>query len=269
MLSEWIEFTVQDGIATLTLRDPARLNALTLDLMRPALRAVQRLQDDRSVRVLVLRSVGRVFCAGAHLGDFPPDGGTDARGRRAPEIVDELLSLGNAMVTALRELPVPVLAVVQGVAVGGGVGLALAADMVVAARSAAFQCPFVPALGLVPDMASSWVMQRAIGAARTTGWLLLGDRLSAEQAARDGLIWACVDDDRLDDAAADLARRLAALPPGSVAAVRSFVQGAPHHTLAQQLHHEQARQRAAVGSSAFEEGLRAFAEKRRPQFDTR
>jgi 2-(1,2-epoxy-1,2-dihydrophenyl)acetyl-CoA isomerase len=215
----------------------------------------------------VLRAAGRVFCAGAQLSDFPPPGQVDARGRTAPEVVDDLMGdFGNPLVLALRDFPVPVLVVVHAAAAGGGVGIALSSDVVIAGRSASFSLPFVPKLGLLPDMGATWVMQRTIGAARTTGLALLGDRLSAEAAQACGLIWACFDDDQLEAAAGELAGRLAALPPGSANEVRATLRGGAERDLPAQLEYERTRQVALMARADFAEGVAAFAGRRPPRF---
>ena len=258
-----VRFALHDGIATLTLDDPARLNPLSMPLLQAALAAVQRVADDRSVRVLVLRAAGRAFSAGADLSEL-------ADPQQAPGHIDRLMTRGgNPLVRSLREAPVPVLSVVQGIAAGGGVGIALAADVVIAARSASFMLPFVPALGLVPDMGAVWAMQRALGPARTAGLCLLGDRLSAEQAAQQGLIWACVDDDALDAEAAHLAARLAALPAHAATELRALQREAEHNDLPAQLAYEHRRQVALAAGGCFAEGVDAFLHKRRPRFPGR
>jgi 2-(1,2-epoxy-1,2-dihydrophenyl)acetyl-CoA isomerase len=262
-----VHLDIQGSIATLTLDDPARLNPLSRALVLGALDAVQTVRDDKSVRVLVLRGAGRGFCTGADLSDFPVPGTEPEGTPSASQIVDELLrEAANPLALALRELPVPVLASVHGAVAGGGVGLALAADVVVAAKSAFFYLPFVPALGLVPDLGGVWYMLRALGPARTAALTLLGDRLGAQQAADWGLIWACVDDDELAGETSKLAARLAALPPHGIGEVRALLQQAAGNGLAAQLDYERGRQRELMADPCFGEGLRAFMAKRRPVF---
>lgn len=261
-------FDVQGGVATLTLNDPQRLNPMSMPLLQAGLAALQRVHDEPAIRVLVLAANGRGFCAGADLAEL----GRVAAARRdgEPTVGDQVADLmthgGNPLVLALRNLPVPVIARVHGVVAGGGVGLALAADIVVAARSACFVLPFVPALGLVPDMGAAWFMHRALGPARCAALTLLGDRLGAEQAAAWGLIWSCVDDDGLDAEVQRFATRLAALPGHAAAEVRALMRGLDGRTLAEQLEHERDRQRELVDREAFAEGLSAFLHKRPPVF---
>lgn len=257
-------FQVQDGVATLTFDRPARMNPLTTELLGAALEVLARVRADASIRVLVITATGKGFCVGADLADF---GAKAAAGVPLGDAVFELMdAAGNRFVKALRALPVPVLCAVQGAVAGGGVGIALAADIVVAARSAYFLLPFVPSLGLVPDMGAAWFMQRAIGRPRALALTLLGDRLTAEEAARQGLVWACVDDDRLAGEVARTAERLAALPAHGILETRALFEGAATRTLAEQLDHERDRQRELIEREDFAEGVAAFAAKRRPVF---
>ncbi len=267
MTEALVLLTVQAGVATLSFNDAPRLNPLSDGLLDDSLRALQRVRDDRSIRALVLTAHGRGFCVGADLTALATGtASADAPGGLGQTVGHMMEQRGNPLVLALRELPVPVLCAVNGVAAGGGVGIALAADIVIAARSAYFYLPFVPALGLVPDMGCVWFMQRSLGHARTLALSLLGDKLSAEQAAQWGLIWACVDDARLHDEAQALATRLAGLPADAIVEARALMQHAQTHPLIAQLGYEATRQRELIEGEAFAEGLRAFGQKRRPVF---
>jgi 2-(1,2-epoxy-1,2-dihydrophenyl)acetyl-CoA isomerase len=176
---------------------------------------------------------------------------------------------GNPLVTGLRTLPVPVVCAVNGAAAGGGVGLALAADIVIAARSAFFYLPFAPALGLVPDLGASWTLPRAVGRARALGLTLLGNKLSAQEAAQWGLIWSCVDDAALADESRQIATRLARLPVHATHEVRELYRASEDNSLQEQLALEMQRQSALADRPAFAEGVRAFLEKRKPRFPSR
>jgi 2-(1,2-epoxy-1,2-dihydrophenyl)acetyl-CoA isomerase len=231
------------------------------------LEALETVRLNPQARVLVLRGEGRAFCAGADLQDFPVPGAEVQGERSAAEVVDELMAAtGNPMARALRELPVPVLCAVHGAVAGGGVGLALTADIVVAARSAYFYLPFVPALALVPDLGAVWTMLRTIGPARTAALTLLGDRLGAEQAAQWGLIWSCVDDARLEQETVRLATRLAALPAAGIGETRALLREAARREFPAQLDYERERQVALMRAADFGEGLKAFRDKRKPDF---
>ncbi len=267
-------FDVKSGIATLAFNEADRMNPLTPALLSGALAALARVREDASIRVLVVTGKGRGFCVGADLSAMSTgetvDPGMAAAGTSLGDQVAALMDGGGMpFVTGLRELPVPVVCALNGAVVGGGVGIALAADVVIAARSAYFYLPFVPALGLVPDMGAAWFITRAIGHARSVGLTLLGDRLSAEQAAGWGLIWACVDDAALTEEVGRVARRLAALPAHAALETRALHGVVDSSTLGQQLVYERNRQRELVDGACFAEGVAAFVGKRRPVFPGR
>lgn len=257
-----------DGeVAVITLNVPERLNPLTAALQRSLCQAVADLAEDRSVRALVLTGAGRGFCAGADLSaGFTPDGSGRSRGQQA---ADAMHTLTNRMVRDLRAQPLPVVCAINGVAAGGGLGLALVGDVVLAARSAYFYLPFMAKLGIVPDVGSTWFYQRLLGTGRATALTLLADRLPADKAAAWGLIWDCVDDARLMDEALAIARRLAALPAHAALETRAAFEAAAGHTLTEQLAYEAERQRELLDSPEFSEGVQAFLEKRAPRFAPR
>ena len=263
-------FEVVDGVAVATLNEGARMNPLTEGLQQGLLGALQRVREDKAIRALLLTATGRGFCVGADLPDFNrrarelPLGGS--LGAYVAAMMDRT---GNALIAGLRELPVPVVCAINGAAAGGGVGLALAGDLVLAARSAYFYLPFVPALGIVPDMGATWLLPRAVGRARALGLALTGHKLPAQKAAEWGLIWDCVDDEQLPAAALQLARLLAQLPGHAVAEARALFAAAEGHTLPQQLALERDRQRELIDGPSFAEGVASFVEKRRPRFPGR
>ncbi len=259
---QWVRYGVAQGIATLVLDDPGRLNPIAPELVDAALGALAELRADASVRVLVLTGSGRAFSAGADLQELAATPAAE-RGATVEALMREY---GHRLLRELRELPVPVVCAVNGAAAGGGVGLALSADIVVAARSAYFYLPFVPALGLVPDMGAAWFMRRALGDARAVALALLGDRLTAEQAAQWGLVWRCVDDAALATEVDALAQRLARLPAHAIAEVRALFRAASSPSLDELLRYESERQGVLAGQPAFEEGLAAFLQRRPPNF---
>jgi len=268
MSQDAVLFEVIDGVAMATLNEGDRMNPLTEKVRAGLLDALRLVHEDKAIRALLLTGRGRGFCVGADLNDF---------GRRAAEapktgetlgryVGHIMTSSGNPIVCGLRSLPVPVICAVNGAAAGGGVGLALAADIVVAARSAYFYLPFVPALGIVPDMGSTWTLPRAIGTARSVGLALTGEKLSAQKATEWGLIWACVEDEQLQVEAMKLARQMAALPAHAIGEARALFAAAEANNLQQQLALERERQQALIDGESFTEGLNAFAEKRKPRF---
>ena len=263
----------EGGIATLTLNEPARLNPITTAIQQGCLNALQRVRDDKTIRAMVLTAKGKAFCVGADLTEFArwaknadpaaAETGQPSLGQQVGTMMEQT---ANLIIEGLNCLPVPVVCAVNGPAVGGGFGLALAGDVVIAARSAYFYLPFVPALGLVPDMGASWRLPRAVGQARAMGLTLLGDRLGAQQAVDWGLIWACAEDAQLAADALKIAQRLAALPAHAVQETRALFRASAVNTLAQQLAHEKSRQGELIDGASFAEGLAAFAGKRAAEF---
>lgn len=250
------------GVLTLTLNRPEALNSLNRSLMEHMRAALAKAAADESVRALIITGAGRGFCAGADLveqSDTPPIS-------RGQGISDGMTSHFNPLARDLAAFPKPTVAAVNGVAAGGGVGLALACDIVVAARSATFIQVFAPQLGLVPDMGCSWHLPRLVGAARAKGLALLGDRLTAENAAAWGLIWQAVDDDTLMLRAGEIAGKLAAGPTRGLVRTREVLAAALDNDLAAQLDLERRTQFDLGNTEDFAEGVRAFIQKRPPKF---
>ncbi len=264
----------RDGdVAVVHIANAVRMNPLTVTMQTELRECLASLRADRSARALLLTGEGKAFCAGADLsgmratyGGVPGDSDGRTLGQRTADIMREQ---SNRLVQELRELPIPVVCALNGAAVGGGVGLALAADVVIAASSAYFYLPSLPRLGIVPDLGATWFMSRLVGRARAAGFMLSGNRLSAERAERWGLVWACVDDAALLVEALTVARRLAAQPAHAVLEVRHALDAADRCSLAEQLDYEAERQRELIDRPEFAEGVRAFIEKREPDFKTR
>ncbi|MFT3818901.1 MAG: enoyl-CoA hydratase-related protein [Rubrivivax sp.] len=255
---------VADGVATVTLRHPAKPNPITQPLQRELLAALNALRADAGVRALVLTAAGKAFCVGADLDEMrEADGANESLGQWTS---DFMAALTNPIVLALREMPVPVVCAVNGAAAGAGAGLAMAGDVLLMARSAYLYLPFVPRLGIVPDMGITWSLPRRAGRQRATALALLGERLGAEQAVQWGVAWAAVDDASLASEAIALARRLARNPRGSALELRRALDASEHNGLAQQLEYERSRQRELIDRPAFREGVAAFLEKREPRF---
>jgi len=257
---ECIRYEAVEGIARLTLHRPERLNAFTAAMHQEVRDALGRVRADRSVRVLVLTGAGRGFCAGQDLTDRA-SGGSGAQ----LDLGGSLERDYNPLVLGLRGLEVPVIAAVNGVAAGAGANLALACDLVIAARSASFIQAFAR-LGLVPDCGGTWFLPQLLGPARAMGLALTGERLTAEQAAAWGLIWRCVADEALPESVTTLAAELAALAPRGLARTKQALQGAGARTLEQQLLIEQDLQRELGRTADFAEGVAAFRDKRAPRF---
>ncbi len=254
-----IQYTLDGASARLTLNRPDRLNSFN-GVMHDELRdALSRTVGD-GARVLVLTGAGRGFCAGQDLGDrqVAPDGS------RA-DLGDSIERHYKPLVLALRSQPIPVVAAVNGVAAGAGASIALACDLVIAARSASFIQAFCR-LGLVPDSGATWFLPRLVGPARALGLAMLGERLDAATAAAWGLIWRCVDDAEFPAAVDQLAGELAAAPTRALLRTRQALDGAWGRTLTEQLDVERDFQRELGRSADYAEGIAAFAAKRAPRF---
>jgi 2-(1,2-epoxy-1,2-dihydrophenyl)acetyl-CoA isomerase len=267
MSASAVEYEVRAGIALVTLNEPERMNPLSEAVQAGLIDAIARVHEDRSVRAMLLTGSGRGFCVGADLKDFSQRADDPAATESLGTYVGNMMEdKANAIVRGLQTLPVPVVCAVNGAAAGGGFGLALTADVVIAARSAFFYLPFVPALGVVPDMGAMWMAVRAIGRARAAALALTGKRLSAEQAEQWGLIWSCVNDDQLMPEATNLAQQLAALPAHAIGEMRSLMDAAEQNSIDEQLDLERARQQELIDGESFREGLSAFRERRKAVF---
>ena len=255
----------QGDVAWLRLNIAQRLNPLAQPLQQAMREQLAVLREDRSVRALVITGQGKAFCVGADLGSMQEPSG-QSLGQQTGDVME---SLSNPLIEDIRSLPFPVVSAVNGPCAGAGVGLALAADLVVAAQSAYFYLPFMPRLGIVPDLGSTWFLLRSVGRARAVGLSLLGERLSAQQAQDWGLIWRCVEDTQLTELAQTLAVRLAQLPAHAAQEIRRSFDHAESAPLPEQLSYEASRQRELIDRPEFAEGVRAFLEKRDPKFAPR
>jgi 2-(1,2-epoxy-1,2-dihydrophenyl)acetyl-CoA isomerase len=257
-----IVFETADGVARLTFNRPERLNSFNTEMHAEVRAALVSLKDS-AARVLVITGAGRGFCAGQDLNDRAV-----APGSAPPDLAASIEKNYKPLVLALRSLPMPVIAAVNGVAAGAGANIALACDLVIAARSASFVQAFSK-LGLVPDSGGTWTLPRLIGTARALGLTLLGDKLSAEQAASWGLIWRCVEDGELASVVDDLARQFAVAPTRGLARTKQAIYEGLSRTLPQQLDIERDYQGELGHSTDYAEGVAAFAEKRAPRFTGR
>ena len=252
--------SLEAGVLSITLNRPEKLNALNPEMHGLLRVAFQRAADESSIRAVVLTGAGRGFCTGQDLAERDVSPG-------APPI-DLAVSLGshyNPLVRRMRALPKPIVCAVNGVAAGAGANLALACDIVIAARSASFVQAF-SRLGLVPDAGGSYFLPRLVGTARAMGLALLAEKLDAEQAAHWGLIWKAVDDAELPGAARTVAQKLAAGPTKGYGLLKRAMYASPGNLLDAQLDLERDLQREAGLTDDYREGVTAFKEKREPRF---
>jgi 2-(1,2-epoxy-1,2-dihydrophenyl)acetyl-CoA isomerase len=243
----------------ITLNRPERLNALTVEMADALLAALDAAQADPECRALLLTGAGRAFCAGQDLNaivDLPPDA------------IGGLLDHYNPLIRRIRDLPMPVICAVNGVAAGAGANLALCCDLVIARRSASFIQAFAK-IGLVPDCGGTWLLPRLVGRARALGLAMLGDKLGAEDAERFGLIWKCVDDGVFESEVRAVAQRLAAMPTRALAATRAAIDASQQLDFAAALSHEAEWQTELGGAHDYLEGVAAFMAKRPPVFSDR
>jgi 2-(1,2-epoxy-1,2-dihydrophenyl)acetyl-CoA isomerase len=257
-----ILFDTQGGVARLTLNRPDRLNSFNTAMHAEVRDAMGSLKGS-DARVLVLTGAGRGFCAGQDLNDRAV-----APGGTAADLGESVEKNYKPLVLGLRSLPIPVIAAVNGVAAGAGANIALACDLVIAARSASFVQGFSK-LGLVPDSGGTWTLPRLVGNARAMGLALLGDKLSADQAVQWGLIWRSVDDAELSAVVNALATQLAAAPTRGLARTKQALYEGWDRTLEDQLDIERDYQRELGYTADYAEGVAAFTQKRPPQFTGR
>ena len=254
--------TVESGVLTLTLNRPQRLNAMSQPLIAALREQIARAAGDSKIRAVLLTGTGRGFCAGADLAS----GGTGAIGDDGkPDLGAVMETAYNPLIRSIRALPKPVIGAINGVAAGGGANLALACDILLAARSARFDQAFVR-ISLIPDLGGTWFLPHTVGDARARALAMLGASVPAEEALRMGMVWQVIDDDKLMGEATVLARKMAGGPTLSYAAIKKAMNVAGTNTLDQQLDLERDSQRALGKSADFKEGVAAFLAKRTATF---
>lgn len=264
MAYEHILWDEADGIATLTINRPERLNSLNTDVIAEMIRAVDTIRDGQSTaRCLVLTGAGRGFSSGADLAGGGAGGGGGGSG---PVDAGKVLETHfNVLLERLFALPVPVVTSVNGPAAGAGCSYALAGDIIVAAKSAYFLQAFVN-IGLVPDVGSTWLLPRMIGRARATRMMMLGERIPAEQAYDWGMVSEVVDDADLKTRTLEIATKLANGPTKSLTLIRSGIRDCMDKSLTEGLMVERRNQMTAGRTADFAEGVMAFLQKRPTQF---
>ena len=261
MAYETIEFRTEDSVAEITLNRPDRLNAWTDQLGTELRKAITEDAADDSVRAVLITGAGRGFSSGADVKEMLEQG---SQGER-PDVAKMLRERYHPIIKGIRELPKPVVAAVNGPAVGIGCSLALACDLIWASESAIFGLALVN-IGLAPDGGSTMLVPIAVGKARALQMALLGDPVSAEEALEWGLINRVLPDGKLMDETRELARRLAAGPTRSYANSKRMLNNSLMRIMDEQLDLEADVQGEMTKSADFLEGVAAFVEKREPNF---
>jgi 2-(1,2-epoxy-1,2-dihydrophenyl)acetyl-CoA isomerase len=259
MSYQTILYEARDGVVRLTLNRPEKLNSFN-DQMHEELRDALNRTRHEQVRALLITGAGRGFCAGQDLGDR-----NMGRSETGIDLGSSIEKYYAPLVRTLRGLPIPVVAGVNGVAAGAGANVAFACDLVIAAKSASFIESFAK-LGLVPDTGGTYFLPRLVGTARALGLALLGERISAEQAAQWGLIWRCVEDAEFPSVIDQIMTQLASAPTKGLARTKQAIYAAENNGLDRQLELERDFMRELGKSHDFQEGVAAFLAKRPPRF---
>ena len=251
-----IHYSVAEGVATITLNRPDKLNSFDREMALETIAALDAAKDDTNVRAVLLTGEGRAFCAGQDLAE------AIAPGTKIEEIISVQY---NPIVRRLRNLPKPVVCAVNGVAAGAGANIAYACDLTLAAESANFIQSFIN-IGLIPDSGGTHTLPRLVGMQRAFGQIILAPKVSAKEAEAQGMVWKCVADADLMNEASALATRLAAMPTKAIALTKEALNRAQHNTLDTQLDVENELQTIAGRSHDYNEGVQAFLEKRKPVY---
>ena len=257
---ENIVYQVKNGVAILRLNRPESLNSFTVAMHLEVQRVMLDVCTNKQIRCLLITGEGRGFCAGQDLNDRAVK-----VTEQAPDLGESVEKYYNPLIRGIMNLDKPVICAVNGIAAGAGASIALACDIVIAAKSAAFAFVFCK-IGLVPDSAGSWNLPRSVGLARAKGLALLGNKLSAEKAESWGMIWQCVDDDNLMPEALKLAEYLATQPTKGLGKIKQLLNQSFSTSLTQQTDNEKEAMRLLGRSDDYREGVAAFMEKRQPEF---
>lgn len=260
MDDQTIRVDVRNSVGYLTFNRPKQLNSFNETMHQAVAQTLKAWSTDPTIRAVVISGEGRGFCAGQDLNDRVVDPNADL-----PDLGLSIEKYYNPMIKMITEMPKPVICAVNGVAAGAGANIALACDIVIAAKSASFIQVFCR-LGLVPDSGGTWILPRLVGRAQAMGLAMLGDKVSAERAVQLGMIWQVVEDDQLTAEAEKLAEHLAKQPTYGLSLIKKAIHAAADNSLDEQLILERDLQRLAGRSSDYREGVQAFMQKRTPEY---
>lgn len=260
MSYETIEFELADGVAEIRFNRPQTLNSFNVQMHQELRSVIDQIESDPAVRCVLITGNGRGFCAGQDLNDRAV-----APGEQAVDLGHSVDTYYNPLVRSLTGMAKPVICAVNGVAAGAGANIALACDIVLAARSASFIESFCK-IGVIPDSGGTWILPRLVGLARARGLALTGEKISAEKAESWGMIWRCVDDEALLSEARALAKHLATQPTKGLGFIKQALLGSASRSLHEQLEVEKELMRAAGQTQDYREGVSAFTQKRAPVF---
>ncbi|AMW78429.1 hypothetical protein AMD27_05715 [Acinetobacter sp. TGL-Y2] len=253
-----------DKIALLKLNRAEVFNSLNVDIAKQFISILDDLEANNNVYSLVITGDGDAFCAGAELNQELIQGNSNrSLGENLNKDMEDYF---NIWIIKLTYFPKPVIIALNGVAAGAGVGLALAGDIIIAAEKSYFLLTFMPKLGLIPDLGSSWQLLRTIGLARSKALTLTGEKLDAQKAKDWGVVWKVVKDEFLITESMKLASQLSSLPVYAKSEINNLYRQSFVNTLVEQLDYERIKQSELFDSNEFQEGVKSFMEKRKPQF---
>jgi len=256
-MSDTIHLEIIDGVGKITLHRPKVFNSFNQEMSMAAQEALDQCANDKSVRAIYLTGNGKAFCAGQDLAEAIDPNGPDIK-----RIVDEHY---NPLIKRLRTIEKPVVCAVNGVAAGAGANVALAADIVVAKKSAVFVQAF-SSIGLIPDSGGTFILPRLIGWQKASAYMMLADKIDGVEAERVGMIYKYFKDEEFEGASWKIALKLARLPTKGLGLTKRLLNMSYHNDLDAQLNAEGEVQVMAAATHDFKEGVQAFLEKRKPEF---
>lgn len=252
-----ILFDINDAVAKITLNRPDKLNSFNREMALLMQEKLDLCKEDKMIRCVVITGSGKAFSAGQDLAEV-----ADPNGPGMQRILSEHY---NPIITRIRELKKPVVAAINGVAAGAGANIPLCCDIVVAAKSASFIQAFSK-IGLIPDSGGTFFLPRLIGWQKASALMMMGDKITAEEADKLGMLYKCINDDMFTEEVDAISKKLAAMPTMGLAYTKKALQWSSTHTIYEQLQNEDKLQQWAAATKDFKEGVASFLEKRPANF---